>query len=896
MLKLINTYLLCILATFTHFTLFAQGDNMIWVPIQNQELATKQALIQRNMPSQFQAYRMTNLEELERILHSAPLRFSAAAKESNIEISLPLPDGQLEKFRIFNFPVLQSRLAAAYPNLRTFTAAGISHPNKMAKIEVTPKGLHAMILGGEKGPVFINPFNGIEQTYYSFYKKDIQSISEPFLCGTKEFDESEGQIPGDDNLSFAGDCQLRQYRLALACTGEFAQLIDDGDDTNGDIVADVLADMVIVMDRINGIFERDVGVTMLIIDENEEIIFTDPDNDFYSNNISSLPAENSTAMQITIGNDAFDIAHVFGSTGGGVGFLEGPCGNAKAKGASGRGNRTAEEFAFDIVAHEMGHQFGARHTQNTQTSFCFVSETASYEPGSGSTIMSYARVCPPLVQTYSDNYFHAISIEQIGNFVTTDGNTCPVILSSENNKPSVAAGGNYTIPAATPFVLTGVGTDPDDDPISYCWEQWDKEDILLAPPIPTATVGPTFRSFLPTVDPQRYFPSLSVLLGETPDTWEVLPTVSRELNFRLTVRDNNSAYGCTDESNMSVVVDDSAGPFAVTSPDTFAVWNIGDTELITWDVANTDLAPINCATVDILLSTDGGYTYPDVIATNVPNNGSYEITVPSVASATVRFMVRCSDNIFFNISKADVSIGVTSVCAQIFSTDIPITISEIGSVTITSELNIDITEMITNIKVINLNGTHTYVGDLRFTLISPSGIECLLMSGKCTINNDFDINFDDAGNMFSCPLNDGQITKPESSLSIYNGLEAAGNWSLEITDIADSDGGELLGWGIEICYDESLISNVEVQNFEAKVELTPNPTNQNLIVALASSDPFKGQLQVVNMIGQTLEQVDVESDGNYQHEFRLAYLPAGVYFVKVVDEKGNQVVEKFIKQ
>lgn len=893
MQKIIRTYLLFCLTAFTHLTLSAQSDNDIWTPIQNQELGSKQVLSQKNMPHQFQAYQISNLEKLERILQAAPLRFSAEANQSDLEITLPMPDGSMERFKIFNFPVMQSRLAAAYPALRTFTAAGISNPTATAKIEMTPQGFSAMILGDDRGTIFITPFSVANKTYYSFYERDAQSTGEPFVCEVQDAQESVNQLPESDNFFLAGDCQLRQYRLALACTGEYAQFRDDGDDANGNIVADVMAAMVISMNRVNGVFEREVGVTMIIIDENTDIIFTDADNDPYTNeDANDMLSENVITCTNIIGSANYDIGHVLGEGGGGIAFINSPCTGNKARGVSKQRDQVDEFFNIAIILHEMGHQFGARHTQNND---CSRSSSASYEPGSGSTIMSYGGICPPLVQSIRDEYYHAISLEQMGTFLLNNGNSCPVILSSDNNQPAADAGSNYTIPISTPFVLTGIGTDADSDSLTYCWEQWDKE-VAPMPPLSTSTEGPSFRSFLPSPDPERYFPRLSVLNGADLGPWEVLPSVSRILNFRLVVRDNNNAYGCNDESNMTVTVDSSAGPFTITNPSVYTAWNTGDTETITWDVANTDIAPIDCANVDIFYSTDGGFTYPNVIATNVPNNGSYSIIVPDETSSMIRFMVKCSDNIFFAISNENIGIGIGLTCIQLNSTDVPITISNSGTPTIISSLNFDIAENITDINVINLVGTHDYISDLRFKLISPLGTECILVDQRCFVNEDFDVTFDDTGNTLSCPFNDGQTARPIESLAIFNETSSEGTWMLEIADLANSDGGELLGWGLEICYEENLVSAIDDVRFGTNIELTPNPVNDNLTVSISSSNSFQGQLQVINTIGQTLDQVYFESNGSYRHQFQLAHLPAGVYFVRISDKAGYQTLEKFIKR
>jgi subtilisin-like proprotein convertase family protein len=891
MSKLQYNFLLCILTICTSLASLAQSDQTIWTPIQNHELISKRSPTQSNMPTNFWSFQLTGQAQLERILLSAPMRFSSEANESNLEVSLPMPNGQMESFRVYNFPVLESQLAAAYPALRSFSATCVRNPNMNAKIELTPHGFSAMIFGHDQGTIFINPHNVTDKTYYSFYKKDLPDELYAFDCKVFGSEQERDQITGDDANYRAGDCQLRQYRLALACTGEYAQLIDDGDDSNGNIIADVLADMVVTINRINGIFENEAGLTMVIIADNENIIFTDPDTDPYTNSSTSeMLGENISVCRNFIGSANFDIGHVLGFGGGGQAFLRSPCTGNKAQGVS---KRRAGNYArfLSTLAHEMGHQYGANHTHGND---CFRVTLSSYEVGSGSTIMSYAGICPPYVESAPDLYYHANSLERMGNFVIDGGNSCATILSTANNAPIADAGSNYIIPVSTPFVLTGNAIDPDHDPITYCWEQWDRE-FTVQPPSPLSTEGPAIRSFPPTTDSVRYIPRLSDLRISNNSIWEVLPEVSRDLNFRLTVRDNNSGYGCTDESDMTVTTDASAGPFVITAPNSSMTWDVGTMEMITWDVANTDMAPINCADVDILYSTDGGLTFPNVLAANIPNNGATQITVPEVISSSVRFMVRCSDNIFFDISDADVVIGIRQTCLQINSTDIPIAIPSSGTPTITSELNVNIDETITDINVMNVVGTHSYVGDLRFTLISPTGTSCTLVNQRCALSQDFNVNFDDDSDILSCPYNDGQTVSPIEPLSVYNGVNAAGNWTLEVADLSSSDGGELVSWGLEICYETALVSVDELFNKNTSMELSPNPVRETLNVSILFDKAFNGQLQVMNTVGEIVNLVDVESDEAYQNQLQLAHLPAGVYFLKLTNQKGLQLVKRFIK-
>ena len=255
----------------------------------------------------------------------------------------------------------------------------------------------------------------------------------------------------------------------------------------------------------------------------------------------------------------------------------------------------------------MGHQYGANHTQNNG---CNRVLAAAMEPGSASTIMGYAGICPPNVQSNSDDYFHAVSIQEMtANIISGNSSTCDMESQQGNAPPSVTlASTSYNIPNGTPFVLAASSSDPDGiGTHTFCWEQFDNE-VAAMPPQSTNTGGPAFRTFDPVPSPSRYFPNLADV--PTGNTWEVLPTVARTMDFRVTVRDNAIPQGCTDEADLTLTVDGSAGPFNVTAPLAAASWTGNSPYTVSWDVSGTDSAPINCSQVDIFLSTDGGLTYP----------------------------------------------------------------------------------------------------------------------------------------------------------------------------------------------------------------------------------------------------------------------------------------------
>src|SRR5690606_18588110 len=280
---------------------------------------------------------------------------------------------------------------------------------------------------------------------------------------------------------------------------------------------------------------------------------------------------------------------------------------------------TGDVFYVDYVAHEMGRQFGATHTLNsTPSSFCSGNRSAgtAYDPGLGSTIMAYAGICgADNIQGNSDDYFHVGSFVQIRAYTESgSGNNCPVKTPTGNAPPVADAtqGANWVIPIGTPFELTGSAIDSDDDDLTYCWEEYDLGPAG-SPNNPSGN-APIFRSFDPVSTPSRVFPRWFDIVNNTQTQGEILPSYARNLRFRLTVRDGHGGVHYDEAELLSVAA---VGPFQVTYPNALGiVWQAGTNETVTWNVNGTNGAPVNCANVDILLSTDGGFTYPHAILLN----------------------------------------------------------------------------------------------------------------------------------------------------------------------------------------------------------------------------------------------------------------------------------------
>ncbi len=605
---------------------------------------------------------LLDLPEMADLLATAPELSFNDDNDSEVLLQLPMPDGSQETFRIFYAPIMHPDLAVKYPDIRVYAGSGVDDPTATIRFDLTPRGFHAMIRSANHSTVYIDPYAmGTTKYYISYFRKDFKNGDE-FVCYVDELTDGVNPYKAPEVLpdKAAGDCQHRNYRLALACTGEYAIF-------HGGTIPLVLAAMNTSMARVNGVLETDLNITFIMIPNNDELVFLNPNTDPYTNgNGGAMLGQNQTTCDNIIGPANYDVGHVFSTGGGGVANLRSVCTNSKARGVTGQSNPIGDPFDIDYVAHEMGHQLGGNHTQNNS---CNRVNAAAYEPGSASTIMGYAGICPPNVQSNSDAYYHAYSIQEIVAYMVNGfGNSCAQITSSSNDAPSVDAGPNYTIPRSTPFTLTATASDPDGDGLSYCWEQMNNQ-IATMPPLPSNTGGPAFRTLLPMGSPSRTFPNLPAIVANQTPTWEVLPAVGRNLNFRVTVRDNVAGGGCTDEDNMVVTVAGSSGPFQVTSPNTLVIWGISTTQTVTWNVAGSNQSPVSTPQVDILLSVDGGFTYPFTLATNTPNDGSHQITAPNSPTTNARVMVRGAGNIFFDISNENFIITQT----------VPITLTVTGT-------------------------------------------------------------------------------------------------------------------------------------------------------------------------------------------------------------------------
>jgi subtilisin-like proprotein convertase family protein len=942
------------------------------------------------IPQVYKTY-LIDPDELHQVLWTAPQEYAQNLASSPVTIKIGMPDGSVDIFKIVRYDMMEAGLAGGNTAIRTFRGASISNPYRTLRADWTSDGFRALIRD-DQGTIYIDPFQRNDLAHRIVYYKKDYAIDRVWDCGVTEAEFEEEDIPHEREF---GDCLFRSYRLAVATTGEYSNFFGA---FNSGQSALVLSQVVTAVNRVNEVYEADLTVRLILIANTNAVFYYDPAGDPYSGDACTQLGQNQTTMTNVIGSANYDVGHVFSVGSGGCAGLGVICGNGnKAWGATGLNPPTGDPFYIDYVAHEIGHQFGGDHTFNGTAGSCSGNRVSSsaYEPGSGSTIMAYAGICGAQdVQPNSDAYFHARSLLQIANKLTST--SCAAFITLNNQAPVAGSPPNNTIPISTPFVLTAMATDPDNDPMNFCWEQYDLENNSSEPPAANDSDGPLFRSLTPTVSPDRYFPKLSDIVNNTPTIWEVLPSVSRTMTFRMTVRDYHNLAGCTDEDDVIVTSTITSGPFVITSQSSPTTWLEGSTQTITWNVANTTASPVSCPNVTIRLSIDGGFTYPFILAASETNDGSANVVIPACsATTTARIMVKAANNIFFDINNANITItlglpnftitlnpasfsgcnngsvqttvmvgqfmgfmnavtlsianlppnaiavfnpmivtpgssstltisnltgltgtynpvitgtsgmcinsatypitlslplnteptllspsnnatnvsitplldwqslpGViqyeyqvaydnaftmletsgmvmtdqflinsslvsnqlyfwrvravngcgnspwsstfnftTGSCLTLVSTNVPIVIPANGSPTVSSILTNNMDMVISDLDVINLAGSHSWVDDLQFSLISPQGTEILFWNQPCGNDDNFNINFDDEApnNSWPCPPINGLTYKPDAFLSAFDGQDAGGVWTLEIHDVANQDGGMLNSWGLKVC-------------------------------------------------------------------------------------------------
>jgi hypothetical protein len=681
-----------------------------------------------------------NKTAFKNLAAQAPLEFTEAARQNEVILEIPTPEGTIVRFRLEESPMLAPNIAAQFPTWKTYSGQGIDDPTATARFDYNINGFHGYVMGAT-GTFLIDPYSLSDQkNYIVYYKGNVSESSEPFTCnvGGNKTENAKLSSPIAPE-AFSNGTQLRTYRLAVAATKEYTNFFGGNVNTAFGMVQTTVNRLIVI-------YRRELASTFMLVTGTSHV-FTNANDGGYPEATNSMVADlslprNQIVMDMgntanpgnpgPVGNANYDIGHVLSRTGNPNGLASSPslCDpTAKAQGFTGAQVPQFDGFDVDYVAHEIGHQFAMSHTFNNDIDgSCSTRSTDSaYEPASGVTIMGYGGICAPRnLSANSIEYFNLRSFDQslmwfqqIAGGVNGINPNCGTPTNNGNTPPVVTSPGNFTIPRLTPFTLTASATDANSDALTYLWEEFDLNVNGATGSVPNTTpqggnpvrnntdvdsdengtIRPIFRAYNPSTSGSRTFPSLNYILNpanndpagsnqpsqtymgtlpnaptmgstngyvcaptETCVRGERLPTIARIMNFRVTVRDNNAAGGGVADAQSTVTVVAAAGPFEVTTQNSLSnlapavTWQAGTMQNVTWNVAGTDANGINTAFVNILLSTDGGQTFPITILANTPNDNNQIITVPNNPTTTARIKVEAVGNIFFDINNANFAI------------------------------------------------------------------------------------------------------------------------------------------------------------------------------------------------------------------------------------------------
>lgn len=896
-------------------TMFAQ-TNKNWKEVSKKDVIQVTKFVEReSFPTEYNLYQV-NIESLKLSLLSAPDRKASA--KSNTIISLPNINGKMEKFAVYEASNFDADLQAQYPNIRAYVGIGIDDKSAQARISLDPRGIQATVFRTGKRNEFVEPYSE-DGSVYAVYNSSRVKGKLPFTCSTQD-NEIVENISSEVLRSSNGT--LKTFRLAMSCTAEYANYFGATSAAQSGLV---LAAYNATMTRVNGVFEIDLAIHLNITANSTNVIYYDPTTDPYA--IPSIGtaspggtwnAELQSTLTSVLGTTTYDIGHLFGDSGGGgnAGCIGCVCSTDGSKGSGytspGDGVPAGDNFDIDYVAHEMGHQFGGNHTFSHSTE----NTAVNIEPGSGSTIMGYAGITGATdVQAHSDPYFAYRSILQIQTNLLSK--TCSTNTTITHGTPVVNAGADWTIPKGTPFKLTGSATDSGGNgSLTYCWEQNDDASSGLGASNSLGatgslvsvgkTTGPNFRSRNPETVPHRYMPKMQSILNNTLTAdWESVSNIARNLNFTLTVRDNIVGGGQTNTDAMIVTVNSLVGPFDVTSQNTDQIiWAQGSSQTITWAVNGTT-SLVGSTNVDILLSTDNGQTFATTLASNVPNNGSYSITVPVVTAANCRVMVKPTGNIYFDVNSKNIAIGDFTYQAQNVCTDYPFTfnaaIPENAAQYAGYSLTIADSFTVTDVNV-SLNATHPNISTLQFGISSPVGYaqatpvisRLFRNSFSCASGVNLNKFFDMSGTAINCSnTTDGAATIPFDDISTTNyvGINSAGSWYIWFTDLNTTDGltGTINTATFNLCKAE-FVPVLKNETFGlTDFALYPNPNNGNFTVQFSSESSNDVSVTVHDLRGRQVFTKSFQNNGLFNQDLNLSNTSSGIYLVTVQDGNKKEV-------
>jgi len=626
----------------------------------------------------FETYQI-NESLFKKILASAPKLNSS--QSSNTNILLPFKD-KLYEFEVYESPCMMEGISSRYPNIKSYKIINKSDRRKNGRIAVSKERIEG-VFHSENGTIYFDAISDQADQYIFFRAANQIKNNTPFLsCGhspslNKEITDNleiKDDIPHSTTQTRSGgeNVLFRNYRMAISLTGEF------GDQRTNGTIEDALSKLNTSVNRLNQIFENELSIHLNLVNENDQIIWFDPLSDPFSNGTRGtvILGENTQVINNAIGFQNYDWGHVYTagcSDVGGVANRFVICNNqAKGNGVTCHGSGNMSAVAVSIGSHEMGHQMSAAHTWSSCGNPDQFSSATNFEPGSGSTIMSYAGLCgSDNVQGTNDDYYHSGTLTEIFSFMREQGgNACADLVDIGNHSPDIhwPYENGFSIPIETPFELQAEASDLDGDDLTYTWEQ--RDSSFSSTPLGSPELNNAlFRVYPPTPENIRYFPRLDRILNNISTSVEILPFYERDLTFAFVVRDNNPEGGAVSMRFVKFNASESAGPFVVESQNNFEKYEVGEMISVEWDVANTDAAPVNAEAVEILLSVDGGLNFDYVLSNFTVNDGQENVFLPNVQSENCRIKIKAVDNIFFDINDLDFRIGPATSPSYLF--DVP---------------------------------------------------------------------------------------------------------------------------------------------------------------------------------------------------------------------------------
>ena len=878
---------------------FSQTERA-WSNYKGQDVKVAISAQRESFPQEFELMQL-DLTVLRQALLTASDRF--AENRTSAVISLPNAEGKLERFRVYEASNFARDLQAQFPEIRSYVGQGIDDKYARLRLSINPRGINTMVSRADKPSEYMEPYSTDGKVHVVYNSERVKGKI-PFTCSTPVEQALMNDLTDRaSSVSRSSTGQLLNFRLAMSVTPEYTSY-------HHTLLAlataktSALAAINTTLTRVNGVFETDFAIHMNLVN-NMTIIYDGTTEDPYGATDTGYNSQLQTTLTNVVGDANYDVGHLMANVGnnGNAGCIGCVCSTGKGRGYTTSTTPVGDNFDIDYVAHEIGHQFGANHSFSNSNEGSGV----NMEVGSGVTIMGYAGITDYDTHLHSIDVFHAGNIAQVQANMATK--SCQTTVTITHSAPVVNAGSNWTIPLSTPFMLTGSATDAGGaDAITYTWEQFDNASgapsttNANSAASATKTTGPNWVNYQDSASPVRYFPKMSsILTGSTTTPGidvmaEALSSVARNLNFRLTARDNVLGQGQTGYDEMIVTVANKTALTITMAAST--TYPVGSTQTVVWTGATGTTGHSTIAggaNVDISFSADNGATW-SILLTNTPNDGTQSVTLPAgIAAPFCRFMVKASANIFFNISPVfSVGYTVTNTCNTYNGSSLPIVTAAGFPANQIGTINVPMTGNISSIAVFN-NITHAYLSDATTDISSPTNPTTFVKAFNrfCgNTNGTLNLKMTTTGGAVNCTAGGAtqQTVASGESFDVFNGQNPQGNWTLRAYDTFTGDNGTLNSWGIEICTQAITLTSEDFTI--TNLAIYPNPNNGNFNIQFTSNSSNEINVGVHDMRGREIFTNKYSNNGLFNENLQLSNVQSGIYLVTIQD--GSSKVTKKI--